>query len=872
MFRRNRRQSDFTAEIEAHVSLESDRLRSQGLSQENAEAQARRQFGNMAATAERFYESRRWMFWDRRRQDLRLAVRLLAKTPGWTSVAALTVALGIGATAAIFSIVNTVLLQPLPFPKPQQLYSIIENTKFGEATLAPDYFTMCENLNAASTQSIAQMAAYDGDTTGVNWTGADHSERLTSGMVSASFFPTLGAQPLLGRTFLPEEDRPGANRVVMLSYRLWQNKFGGDPGVVGQELRLDREPAKVIGIMPRSFDFPKGTEVWMPLALNEAQQRQRRTMHGVEIVARAHPNVTPVDVNTEIEALTQIVKNEYPHQYAGNGFVDNLRIHAKPLQERLTGRLRPALLVFAGAVGLMLLIVCFNVANLMLARATARRREIAVRIALGAPRRRIASQLFTESLTISLLGGGIGLALAVIAVHALNASRQAALAGLPQVSIDRATSLFAFLAAVLTGLIFGIVPALSSRSFGVSEALQSESRSASGSLTLRRVRQALVVAQLGLSLMLLISAGLLAKSFLQLQNTDPGFRSENILTARMTLAGPGYSTPDRRRAFIEGVLDGVRELPGVDNAAVVSGMPIGNAGNFGNLQIENRPSAPRGQEPKTGMIEVSPDYFKVLGVPLLQGRLLTGRDESDAARVVVANEAFVRQFFPGESPLGRRIMANPMGEQIWDEIVGVVGNIRQGGLTRDVSPTIYRVSLEGGSLLVHSASDPMALIPAIEKLVASIDRDQPVYDVRTMQRRLDDSLGSRRFNAVFTGCFAFIAAVLASIGVYGVMSYVVMLRTSEIGIRLALGAQPSEVLRLILREGMVLGALGSVLGIAGALSLSRFLTTLLLGVSARDTATYGVLTLLLLGVVFAASTVPGRRAAHVDPVMALRHE
>jgi predicted permease len=381
-----------------------------------------------------------------------------------------------------------------------------------------------------------------------------------------------------------------------------------------------------------------------------------------------------------------------------------------------------------------------------------------------------------------------------------------------------------------------------------------------------------VVAQLGLSLTLLIAAGLLAKSFLQLRNTDPGFRVANLLTARMTLAGPDYSTADRRREFIESVLEGVRQLPSIDSAAVVGGMPIGNAGNYGTFRIEGRSPVPRGQEPRMGMISVSPDYFQVLGVPLLHGRLLTARDEGSEPRVVVANEAFARQFFPGQNPLGQRVSGNPSEEPVWEEIVGVVGNIHQGGLDRDVVPTIYRSSLEGGALLIHSVSDPTPLIPAVQRLVASIDRDQPIFDVRTMQRRLDDSLGSRRFNATLIGCFAFIAAMLASVGVYGVMSYLVTLRISEIGIRLALGARPAQVRSLILKEGLALGALGSVLGIAGALGLSRFLATLLYGVSTQDAATYSILTLTLLGVVFAASTLPGRRAASVDPVTALRHD
>jgi putative ABC transport system permease protein len=882
---RGRKSSDFSSEIEAHIRLEADRYRARGMSEEEALATARRAFGNVTSSEEGFYESRRWLWWEHLRQDVRLAVRVLKKTPGWTAVAALTVALGIGATAAIFSIVNVVVLRPLPFPHADQLYSVTElmGRPSSEMALAGDYFTMRENLHPAFGKGIEDMAAYD--MAGVTWSGADGAEQLTAGEVTASFFPVLGSKPLYGRVFRPEEDLPEAGLVVVLSEDLWRRKFAGDPAIVGQQIRLNRAPATVIGIMPRSFDFPKGSELWFPFALDEAAQRERKNMAIVGIVARADASASLPQVNAELEQLTGVVVDEYPARMHGNGFIEGMRIFARPLQESLTGNVRPALRVFAGAVGLMLMIVCFNVANLMLTRATVRRREIAVRVALGAPRRRIVSQLITESLMVSLLGGGVGLGLAVLAIRALNSSRQAALAGLPEISIGFSTAAFTLAVTVLTGVVFGLAPSLGSLGFSVREALQGESRSASSGAGLRRMRQALVVAQLGLSLTLLIGAGLLAKSFLQLRNTNPGFRPQNVLTARIRLTGEGYTTIQRQSAFFQNLLDKLKRVPAVQSAAVAP-MPIGDSGNFIlSVHIEGRPQAPPGQVPPTGFLTVSPDYFKTLGIPLRRGRLLEPRDSGDTQRVVVVNEAFVRLYLPDQDPLGHRISLSPPDEEpVWEEIVGVVGTIHQRALDQEAGPALYLSFLQerdpvlrGASILIHSAlihsaNDLASLTPILREAAASIDRDQPIFDVKTLEQRLDDSLGSRRFNAALIGCFALIAAALAAIGVYGVMSYLVALRTSEIGIRMALGEQPGQVLRLIVREGLVLGLIGGFVGVAGALGLSRYLATLLYGVGTRDPATFCAAAVMLFGAVLAACFIPGRRAAHIDPVTALRHE
>ncbi|HEY4360140.1 MAG TPA: ABC transporter permease [Bryobacteraceae bacterium] len=867
MFSRKRKDSDFSREVETHIELEAERLRESGMSAEEALAAARRAFGNVTAAGERFHESRRWLWWDHLRQDLRLAVRLLKKTPGWTLVAALTVSLGIGAAAAIFSIVNAVLIRPLPFPHAEQVYWVTEwlGRVKEEVSPAGDYFTMRENA-----RGIASLAAYDSN--GVTWTAPDGPQILNAGFVTRSFFDVLGVQPLAGRVFNAEEDLDGGPLVVLLSYNMWQQKFGGRVDMVGQTIRLNRAPAQVIGIMPRGFDFPAEAQLWIPSQLNEQEERARKFMQVVQILARAGPSTGPRDLNAELQRLTPVVEREYPAQYRGNGFTDGMRIYARPLQQQLTGNVRPALLVFAGAVGLMLLIVCFNVANLMLARATTRRREIAVRVALGAPRRRIVNQLAAESLLVALLGGAAGLGLAAVAIRVLNAASES---GLPQVSIDSATAAFAFCATVLCGLIFGLVPALGSRGFDVQEALKKDSRSASAGSGLRRVRQALVVVQLGLSLTLLIGAGLLTKSFLRLRNTDPGFRAENVLTGRLN---SHYTTHDTQVEFFERVLDQVRALPGVESAAAVNGMAFGGAGGTALIRVENRPPVPRGQQPRVSELTVSPNYFHVLRVPLMEGRMLTSRDNADAPLAVVINQTFARQIFPGEDPIGHRITLT-VDAPVWYEIVGVVGDIHQGGLDQPAPPTYYVSYLQQklavfqrAGLLLRTTGDPRGLIQPAQKLAAAIDPDEPLYDVKTLQQRLDDSLGSRRFDAALLGSFAAIAALLAAVGVYGVMSYLVTLRTSEICIRLALGARPSQVLRAILREGVLLAILGGALGIAGAVGVRRYVAALVSGVSTVDAATYAAFTGALMAVVLAACWIPGSRAARVDPVTALRQD
>jgi predicted permease len=787
-------------------------------------------------------------------------------------LAVVTIGLGIAGTATMFSIVNAVLLRPLPVPQPNQLYWISERLfNFRpEMAFAGDYFTMREQ-----TRTFSQMAAFG--TSGVNWTGTDRPQQLTATRVTASFFPLLGIAPLYGRTFRPQEDTPRVGAVVVLSYALWQRRFGGDPSILGKTIRLDREAALVIGIMPRRFDFPKGSELWLPFRLSETEQRQRQMLVPVGIVARARTGVSGAGIAGEANRLERLVENEY----RANGVIADTKVIVTPMQEHLAGKIRPAIVVLSGAVALMLMIGCFNLANLTLARASGRHREIIIRASLGASRTRIISQVLTESLLVSLGGGALGIGLTSAAVAILNSSRPLALAGSREISIGAAVIGFAFVLSLLLGLISSLAPALKAAGLPGAEALPGERRAA-GRRSLRKVRQGLVVAQLGVSLTLLIGAGLLAKSFLKLRDVDPGFRPDGVLTARINLAGPAYSSSQRQIEFYERLLANLRTIPAVTSAAVTTRIPLNEDGpNAAALQIENRPASSRvGQKLQAGFMDVSPDFFKALSIPLLEGRLLDTRDGPDAPRTIVINEAFRRRFFAGEDPAGRHIRIGANGP--WLEIVGVVGNLRQDGLDREPGPWFYQcylqvpaddsVLLTRMGLVIHTSADPALFSSAVVKLIAAIDPDQVAYDLKTMEQRLAGSLASRRFYTVWIGCFAVIAIFLAAMGVYGVISYLMSMRTKEMGIRVALGARPGQILLLVCSEGLMLSLAGGAIGLAGAYGFRRFVSALLVGVSALDPGIYAGCTVALLVVALAACYRPAVRAAHADPLISLRHD
>ena len=871
MFRK-RSGVDFLAEIEAHIELEAARLREQGMSEEDALSAARRAFGNRTTAQEQFYERSRWLWLDTIRQDLRLAIRLLAKTPSWTVVLVLTAALGIGASVAMFSVVYATWLKPLPYGNPDALYWI--NQSYRNTSTSPptsgtrDSATYGWHLQVReSTTVFSHVAAFD--FASATWPSGDGVRRANAASVTAPFFAALGVQPMLGRTFRAEEEGVEAT-VAILSYGLWQRAFGGDPEIIGKSIDLNHgrsTSATVVGIMPPSFDFPSHRgrqaideeripEIWLPW-------RRRIPGQVARVVARARPDASAEQVAAEMDRISQMMRAEMTEAQRA---ATQIEYFARPLREQLVGRSRQPLLIFGGAVGLMLLIACFNIATLLLSRATSRWRESAVRVALGAPRRRIVQQMLTESLLIAAVGGALGLGLAAAALRAFSASSQPLALGLPPIAIDIWTAVFATGLVLVTGLAFGVAPAFSAAGFQAHDALTKDTRTATGNRGMRRLRQGLVVGQLTFSLTLLIGAGLLAKTYLQIWSTDPGIDTRSVITI-----GSGA----RFTGVVQELQEMVRQLraiPGVEQVALTSDPPGTDESGGINFEIEGRP----GQRERAQHIRVSPEYFELLRVPLRQGRLFMAADLSLVPHPVVVNESFARRFFGSENPVGRRftfLPGFPTDPPIPLMIAGVVGDVRPHELERAPEPTVYR-QVDGAfaTPVIRASVDPHIVIPAIRETLARGNPNQPPPDVRILNDAFADALSPRQFNAALIGGFAVTAALLAVIGVYGVMSYLVTLRTREMGIRQALGARRQEIVRLVVREGLGLGVTGAILGVAGALALSRFLESMLLNVDPHDPAVFLAETAVLLVVVASACLVPGYRASRADPGAVLRHE
>jgi putative ABC transport system permease protein len=871
MFRK-RSDADFLAEIEAHIELEAARLREQGMSEEDALCAARRAFGNRTRAQEQFYERGRWLWLDTVRQDLRLAIRLLAKTPSWTVVLVLTAALGIGASIAMFSAVYATWLKPLPYGNPDALYWINQSS-MSTSTSPPtsrtrDSVTYGWHLQVReSTTVFSHVAAFD--FASATWPSGDGVRRANAASVTEPFFSALGVQPMLGRAFRAEEEGVEAT-VAILSYGLWHRAFGGDPEIIGKSIDLrygQSTSATIVGVMPPSFDFPSHRgrqvideewipEIWLPW--------QRRIPGQVaRVVARARPDASAEQVAAEMDRISQVMRSEMTEAQRA---ATQVAYFARPLREQLVGRSRQPLLIFGGAVGLMLLIACFNIATLLLSRATSRWRESAVRVALGAPRRRIVQQMLTESLLIAAVGGALGLGLAAAALRAFNASSQPLALGLPPIAIDTWTAVFAAGLVLVTGLAFGVAPAFSAAGFQAHDALTKETRTATGNRGMRRLRQALVVGQLTFSLTLLIGAGLLAKTYLQIWSTDPGIDTRNVITI-----GSGARF-ERVVQELQEMVRQLRAIPGVEQVALTNASPGTDVSGGINFEIEGRP----GQRERAQHIRVSPEYFELLRVPLRHGRFFITADLSLVPHPVVVNESFARRFFGSENPLGRRftfLPGFPTDPPIPLMIAGVVGDVRQHELEREPEPTVYR-QVDGAfaTPVIRTSVDPRIVIATVRETLARSNPNQPPPDVRILNDAFADALSPRQFNAALIGGFAVIAALLAIIGVYGVMSYLVTLRTREMGIRQALGARRQEIVRLVVREGLGLGVTGAILGVVGALALSGFLESMLLNVDPHDPAVFLAETAVLLVVVASACLVPGYRASRADPAAVLRQE
>ena len=814
--------------------------------------------------------------------DLKYAFRQLLKNPGFTAVAVLTLALGIGANTAIFSVVNAVLLKPLPYPEPGQLVQLREqgsgkpNPVIGSATFV--------EIRTQS-QSLARIAAYsDGD---LNLAGAGSVERVVAGAVTADFFPLLGVQPALGRNFTPEEDALNGPKVVILGYGLWQSRFGSDPNLLGGTIKLNDQSYTVVGILPASFQYPEPFQLWLPLALNESGTaggelaKFGEGMILVKSIARLKPGVTLEQAQTELQTIAQRVKPVGETRPSGRERAsrDDSALSLVGLHEQVVGDMKRALLVLLGAVALVLFIACANVANLLLARASARQREMAVRAALGASRLRVARQLLTESLLLSLAGGGLGLLLAFWGVGVLGQWSAASLPSMHGIGIDAWVLAFTLGVSIVTGLVFGLAPAVQTWRTDVNATLKEEGRGETGGQR-KWFRHLLVVSEVALALVLLIGAGLLMKSFSRMMEVNPGFRTEGVLTFQVNLAEGRASS--QKVNFVEHIVERLKALNGVQAVAATDTLPLTPFSRITAAEIEGRPpinwsNVKRGEVKPVSRPVVTVDYFNAMGIPVRDGRAFTSQDASPMAGVVMVNEAFEKHHFPGESAVGKRIRLRAgRAEARWQTVVGVVRDVRQSGLAGDVKLEVYSPKLDdmGGamSFVIRVAGEPSALISTVRKVVAEVEPHQPIHNVMTMERRLANTTTSRRLNTALLGSFAGVALLLAMVGIYGVMSYSVTQRRREIGVRMALGAKKSDVLGLIIHGGLRLTLLGVVIGIAGAFVLTRYLSSLLYSVKATDPWTFLAGALALTAVALLASWLPARRAAKVDPMEALRNE
>jgi len=796
--------------------------------------------------------------------DLHYTIRMLIKRPGFTIVALITLALGIGANTSIFSVVNAVLLRPLPYSQPDkimQLWEVNLRTGAKDGSVSPYNFIDWQQRNT----TFECMSAYR--YANLSLTGGDQAERIVGSMVSADFFKSMGVSAAVGRTFSPEEDQPGQSNVAVLGYGLWQRRFGLDEKLIGQSILLNGQKYTVLGVMPRGFQFPGSSDMWLPLALD--MSKEARGHHYLRVVGRLKPDVTVGQAQADIANIGQQLTKEFPdnNRYVG--------AYTLSLRDEIVKDVKSPLMVLLGSVVLVLLIACANVANLLLVRTASRKREIAIRTALGASRWRLARQLLTESLVLSLIGGGLGLLLSLWGTYLLDKIIPGNIPRAKEINIDRNVLLFTFVAAVLSGIVFGLAPAVQSSRTNLQENLKESGRGAAVGFRNQILRNMLVVSEIAIALVLLIGAGLLMKSFYKLSQVDPGFRGEGVVTAQFTMSAPRYNDGHARIAFSRDIAERLSVLPGVMSAGATSEVPFNGSTTTSSFSIVGRQQSPD-DVLSAGARQSLPGYFKTMGIPLLQGRDFNDGDGPDSMPVAIINHSFAERYFQNENPLGRHIRFDIDDNSPGREIVGGVGDVKHEILDSTSPMEMYApYTQDNGNrtlVAVCRTDNPKAIAPMIRDAFKAADPNQPVFNIRTMDDRLVSSVRPQRFTMILLGVFASIALILAAIGIYGVMSYSVTQRTHEIGIRMALGARPRKVLQLIIGQGMSLAIIGVVMGVVGALGLKYVMEGLLFGVSGTDRTTFIGLSLLLGFVALLANYIPARRATKVDPMIAMRYE
>ena len=802
-------------------------------------------------------------------KDIRYGMRSLFRRPASTTLAVVALALGIGANTAIFSVVNSVLLRPLPFAEPEHVVSVWERgirAGVDRNELAPANFI---DLRAQN-EVFSGLGAFAEKS--FNLSGSREPERLDGLLVSANVLSLLGVQPAIGRTFSPEEDQPGQDQVVVLSHRLWQRRFDREPTIVGQKITLDAQPFTVIGVMPEGFFFPaRETELWTPLAMGPDEAAGRGD-HYLRAVARLKTGITPAAATAHLQTLGKRLEAEYPRTNEG------LTFFASSFHDDYIGDIRTPLFIMLAAVATVLLIACSNVANLLLARVASRRKEISVRVALGATRWSIVRQFLVESLLLGLLGGTLGVLVCVWGVSALSKLLPQTLSQIRAVSIDGRVLVFSLVATLFTTLVFGLLPALQASRTQPTDTIKEGGPVISGWCS-SRTRRALLVTQVALAVVLLVGAGLLIRSFARLLNVDPGFKTENLLTMRTVLPFPKYRSPETRRTFYDEVLRRVHEIPQVESAGIISFLPLSFSGINFSFSIEGQTQPSDANLPMALYRVVSPDYFRTMGLSV-QGRSFDAHDNSNAPAVIVINRRIANQFWPGSDPIGRRLKIGPLDSaNPWATVIGVVNDVRQGGLYGEPGFDLYtpytqdpRGFTAPRDLIVKTKGDSQAIAAAVRRAVWEVDKDQPVSDVRSMDQVVSETVSRERFQTVLLTIFAVLALSLACIGLYGLISYAVTDRTHEIGLRIALGARRWNVLSLVINRGLILTLLGIVIGLGGAFALTRTLKAMLFEVSPTDPVTFVGVPLLLLVVALGACYFPAWRATKVDPLIALRYE